>query len=219
MTRIFLMKAWESPLQDECLDEIMPRLYLGTLRQACSPQILIDHTISHVLCVCQAQVPFDLGLQPVVESMKALKKGPSEQQISAWLADFITPEYCQIALPDKPGTDLKSCFPKAIQFLERALSNSTARVLVHCQAGVSRSTTVLIAYLMKAHQMGVATAYKHILARRPIIRPNPGFSRQLVQYHQSLYSDAADAMEAEVAEFISALSLQAESSVPPSQGG
>lgn len=47
-------------------------------------------------------------------------------------------------------------------------------VLVHCEAGVSRSATIVISYFMYKYEMTLPEAYKSVLAKRPVIRPNFG---------------------------------------------
>ena len=61
------------------------------------------------------------------------------------------------------------------------------RVLVHCMAGVSRSTTVTVAYLMAREQMTMREALTAVRARRPIVGPNPGFLRQLCAHDKRLH--------------------------------
>ena len=53
---------------------------------------------------------------------------------------------------------------------------------VHCSAGVSRSPTVVAAYLITRKNMTLADALKAV---GPLCRPNPGFIRQLVQLEES----------------------------------
>ena len=45
-------------------------------------------------------------------------------------------------------------------------------VLVHCKAGISRSATVVLAYLIIYKNMKFNDAYKLVQRERPIIRPN-----------------------------------------------
>ena len=69
------------------------------------------------------------------------------------------------------------------------------RVFVHCYAGVSRSPTVCIAYLMKLHQWSLSQAYDYVKSRRPHISPNLHFMGQLLAFQKQLESDrsASDA--------------------------
>ncbi|XP_062442201.1 dual specificity protein phosphatase 22-A-like [Rhea pennata] len=54
--------------------------------------------------------------------------------------------------------------------------------LVHCLAGVSRSTTVLVAYLMTVTDLGWETCLAATKAARSYVSPNFGFQRQLRDY-------------------------------------
>jgi hypothetical protein len=64
------------------------------------------------------------------------------------------------------------------------------RCLVHCFAGVSRSTTIVIAYLMKYKQMRLGEAYDLVKLRREQIYPNDGFWKQLILLDQHIFPEA-----------------------------
>ncbi|MDB4769325.1 dual specificity protein phosphatase family protein [bacterium] len=53
--------------------------------------------------------------------------------------------------------------------------NSGGKVLVHCRAGVSRSASVVIYYLMKKYKVPYTEALKYVRSKRWIVNPNPGF--------------------------------------------
>ncbi len=56
-------------------------------------------------------------------------------------------------------------------------------VLVHCNAGVSRSASVVIGFLMSQEKMSFDEAFSAVKTARPHIQPNPGFMSQLKKYN------------------------------------
>jgi len=65
-------------------------------------------------------------------------------------------------------------------------------VLVHCNMGVSRSATIVIAYLMKYMDKTRDDAYIFCKARRPMVRPNDGFWNQLHLYEERLADERGE---------------------------
>lgn len=57
-------------------------------------------------------------------------------------------------------------------------------VLVHCYAGISRSASIVIAYLIKYHGFSTERALKTIQQSRMQAQPNNGFIRQLRDFEQ-----------------------------------
>lgn len=62
--------------------------------------------------------------------------------------------------------------------IDHALSNNK-NVLVHCRAGVSRSASVIIMYLMRKYDMTYIEAESYLAFKRPVINPNTFFKFQL----------------------------------------
>ncbi len=54
--------------------------------------------------------------------------------------------------------------------------------------GMSRSCTIVLAYLMKHEGMTLAKALIHTKERRPVVSPNPGFMKQLIDYEKQIYN-------------------------------
>lgn len=59
-------------------------------------------------------------------------------------------------------------------------------VLVHCLAGISRSVTVTVAYLMQTQRLSLNDAYDYVKSCKPNISPNFNFMGQLLDFEQKL---------------------------------
>ncbi len=66
-----------------------------------------------------------------------------------------------------------------------------SKVLVHCKAGMSRSVSVVLAYLMRMHGWSLERAVQEVSPRR-CIHPNPGFVRQLMMFREQHPLSAAE---------------------------
>lgn len=64
-------------------------------------------------------------------------------------------------------------------------------VLVHCLAGISRSVTVTVAYLMKSHRLSLNDAYDFVKKCKPNISPNFNFMGQLLDFERTLNYDCS----------------------------
>jgi len=90
-----------------------------------------------------------------------------------------------VSLKDTPNDDIYQYFDKLNELLDEVKSREQ-RALVHCQAGVSRSATIVISYMMKTRNWPMDRALKYVKSRRGIIEPNYGFINQLKQYQNIL---------------------------------
>lgn len=86
-----------------------------------------------------------------------------------------------------PYVNIMKHFPTAIQFMKEAIS-SGGTVLVHCYAGISRSASCVIAYLMQESNMPFFEAMSYVRKRRHIVFPNFGFQRQLMDFERLVKS-------------------------------
>jgi protein-tyrosine phosphatase len=106
--------------------------------------------ISHVVNLCSEEQPFaDKGIQ-----------------------------YLNCILTDLPEQSLPALLPKPLQFIQAAISQG-GKVLVHCNAGVSRSSAIIIAYLIRHQDMKYDQALDQVRTNRATAKPNIGFETQL----------------------------------------
>jgi protein-tyrosine phosphatase len=82
---------------------------------------------------------------------------------------------------DDPKEQLSRYFKECLEFVHSALAEGGI-VLVHCFAGVSRSASVVLAYLMRHHSMTLTKAVTLVRNKRSWINPNPGFVVQLRRF-------------------------------------
>ena len=95
-------------------------------------------------------------------------------------SDSIT--YMLIFATDTFEQDLLTHFDETYQFISKA-QNSGQNILVHCHAGVSRSATIVVAYLMRKHNMRFESAFNMVNCRR-FIWPNESFVAQLKLFEE-----------------------------------
>lgn len=95
-------------------------------------------------------------------------------------------ETMQLHVDDTPYSNLRVYFDRVADRINDVIAKG-GKALVHCVAGVSRSSTIVIAYLMKARRMSLREAYYLVKSKRPFIRPNTGFWKQLIEYEHKLF--------------------------------
>uniref|UniRef100_A0A4W5L9X9 protein-tyrosine-phosphatase n=1 Tax=Hucho hucho TaxID=62062 RepID=A0A4W5L9X9_9TELE len=74
---------------------------------------------------------------------------------------------------------------RSVEFIEKAKA-SDGCVLVHCLAGISRSATIAIAYIMTRMDMSLDEAYRFVKEKRPTISPNFNFLGQLLDFEKKI---------------------------------
>ncbi|CAB0033094.1 unnamed protein product [Trichogramma brassicae] len=139
--------------------EIVPHLYLGNAANSEDSEALTRHGIQYVLNVTP-------DLPNVFEDAGSIK-------------------YMKIPISDHWSANLASFFPQAIQFIEEARSADKG-VLVHCLAGISRSVTVTMAYLMHKCNLSLNDAFNLVRSRKSNIAPNFHFMEQLHSFEGEL---------------------------------
>ena len=100
-------------------------------------------------------------------------------------------KYCRVHVDDIETEKISIYFYKAYVFIDSALvgnmNGEKNIVLVHCAKGVSRSSTLVIMYLMRAVGMTLEQALVFLKTHREIIEPNEGFINELREFETNNY--------------------------------
>ncbi|PKY39951.1 crystal Structrue of A mitogen-activated protein kinase Phosphatase, Skrp1, partial [Rhizophagus irregularis] len=95
--------------------------------------------------------------------------------------EIVPLRYLKIDITDDPSSNISKHFHECIDFIENAKSTN-GRVYVHCLAGISRSTSIVIAYLMNSQKIHYNQAFNLVKEKRPNVKPNQGFVEQLRKF-------------------------------------
>nr|XP_031317993.1 dual specificity protein phosphatase 13 isoform X2 [Camelus dromedarius] len=139
------------------INEVWPNLFLGDAYAARDKYKLTQLGITHIVNVAAGKFQVDTGA-------KFYRGMPVD--------------YYGIEADDNPFFNLSVYFLPVARYIRTALSVPRGRVLVHCAMGVSRSATVVLAFLMICENMTLVEAIQTVQAHRDIC-PNSGFLQQL----------------------------------------
>ena len=148
----------------DCVQEIDPtetkkgNLWIGNFRPSDDLHFLKKNNIDHVLTA--------------MPKICADRPQYVEHNIKHMIADS----------EDAPGCNISVYFEKAYDFIEDAMNNGN--ILVHCGAGISRSTTMALAWWIKKHKQPMSVGLELFRKKRPICTPNTGFMKQLKEWEE-----------------------------------
>ncbi|XP_041453333.1 uncharacterized protein LOC121406364 isoform X1 [Lytechinus variegatus] len=152
-----------APLSQPCLPvtntgptRVLGFLYLGSQQDVMSEECLKSYGINYVLNVSRSC--------PIPEFLPQT-------------------HFHRIPVRDNHSEKMLPWFDEALEFIDKVRS-ANGSVIVHCLAGISRSPTVAIAFIMRYLNMNVDEAYKYVKEKRATISPNFNFLGQLLEYEK-----------------------------------
>ena len=104
--------------------------------------------------------------------------------------EFDGVEFHRVSIKDSISEDAARFFDETSDLIDAYLADGK-KILIHCAAGISRSPTILAAYLMRSRGMSCDEALEFIRRARPIVDPNLGFVIQLCAYEARLKQRSA----------------------------
>ena len=161
---------------------ILPYLYLGSQDVANDPAIIETYKITDVLCLVPPNMSKNERSIYLVEQDGKVTSGL--EQTNAGTVETPT-RIVYLPQLDTPEHNITESFSHSHQFI-RGVRNAGRVLLVHCNAGVSRAPTIVIAYLMAEYCMTFEDAFQLVKDKRSFIRPNVGFIEQLKSYESAL---------------------------------
>ena len=142
-------------------------LYLGSLHVAHNALDLAHLNIEYVLSITH-----DKSLSEKVP----LKNKENKLHIS--INDKVEDETIKI---------VNEQFPIAAKWIYDNLISKKKNVLVHCSSGISRSSSMVIWYLMTYNKMNLNDAFQYVFNKRPVILPNDALFNALQQRDTQLF--------------------------------
>lgn len=148
-----------------------------------TPSVHLDHVIDNVYLgnwkdsVSSAKLKYNN-----IKCMLTLNEENVHTKTEKKMFDILGINYKYIQIQDSLNADILPYLNSSIAFIKKCKDN----IFVHCSAGVSRSVSVVIAYLMKEKNMSFPEALGHVQKIRPIANPNPSFVQQLKKFKESL---------------------------------
>ena len=86
---------------------------------------------------------------------------------------------------DRDYFNIKQYFDITYDIINNGITNNN-NILIHCDMGVSRSGSIIVAYFIKKLRISYNNALKMVKESRKCIQPNKGFVKQLILYSKEL---------------------------------
>ena len=90
-------------------------------------------------------------------------------------------KYLQIEMLDDENEDVFKYFNDIYDYIDSCIE-SKGKILIHCMAGLSRSTTCVLVYLIKKNKLTYKEGLEFIKKSRKNVCPNKGYEEQLIKW-------------------------------------
>ncbi|CAO1432464.1 unnamed protein product, partial [Diamesa serratosioi] len=138
------------------MNKVLPGLFVGNYRDSKDLNQLQTHNITHILAIHDSPK----HLYPQIH-------------------------YLCVKANDHPDQNLSQYFSVCNDFIHGARLRKDCNVLVHCLAGMSRSVTITVVYIMCISDLNWQDALRVVRVGRKIANPNSGFLIQLQDFENN----------------------------------
>ena len=184
----FYPGAIKAPLENWFFDsflctaeEILPGLWLGGFVVAHDQGLIQKLDITNVVCVGGRALAFG----------RDHYEPPFPHLVKYKIVDVDDTEKASDA------EALFQAFQGATDFIQTALDDHK-NILVHCMGGISRSSSMICAYLIFRYEMSVTEAVKLVRSARPVATPNGAFVDQLEKWKSVCLTSCTSNIDASV---------------------
>lgn len=162
----------------------------GNLRAGAQPFISNKYTADCVYSDPESGFEIHLGGLPSLFNEEKLSENGITHILTAVLGignKYSKDKFTTLNIPvrDVEWERLNEYFDTAVDFISEC-ERAKGKVFVHCMCGVSRSATLVAAFLIKAKGLTASDAISLIHSKRRKIDPNPGFRKQLELYEKNI---------------------------------
>ena len=95
--------------------------------------------------------------------------------------------YHRVPIYDDYDQHIEQYFDDCFRFINHCRKTG-GRILIHCYAGISRSATITIAYIMKTNNYSFTDTFKYVKKQRSIVEPNLDFKKSIKKWFDSTKS-------------------------------
>jgi hypothetical protein len=97
----------------------------------------------------------------------------------------------EVAIDDKEDQHIIPVLRQVLKVVENKSKADNSVVLIHCNQGISRSASCVLAVLMVQHKMTLKEAYQLLRDKRRIVHPNSGFMKELIELEREVHDGIA----------------------------
>lgn len=187
-------------IQQYEISEIIPNLYLSSYRPSQNAETLAEKGVTHIInlasfvdCAFPDRITYyEISEEDEPDTILIKYFNKCHTFIDQVIGDNINIQTLNKQLnvikqnASENGNDEVDMSHSSATVTDSSNHSNNRSILVHCNAGLSRSATIVVSYLMKKTGWSLEDALIYTIHKRPCVQPNEGFLLQLQWYQEHL---------------------------------